>query len=160
MRLAFIVILIPAVLFASVAPTYAWSAPVAEETGSDLVKDVLGSSDPVVPPNSDGSKGDSSTDPQPPVGERPGERDEPTTAAPPPVGLTPRTDSFEVFERCLRASLGREAALVRFAFSDAWRTPVRQNPPRQELLTRHSRRVSGALRMVAPCVQSNAPPLA
>ncbi len=169
----FSVILIPALLFASVAPTYAWSAP-AEAAADVLATDELpfggppirtadelpGPSDPRLPADSDDPDGRL---PVPPVSKADDESDEggePSTTASPPVGLTPRVESLELLERCLRATTLSKTAPWPVPVGDSWRVHVHHKPARQDLLARRSHCFSGMLRTVAPCVQSNAPPQA
>jgi len=165
MRRALVVILIPALLFASTAPTYAWSAPAAPEPAPVVEKTTAekGTAEKVVVENVAVEKPgveESTRNPTEgtPANSEPGE-EAPTSVALPPVGLTPRVDSFEVVERCLRASLDRESASLRFAFCDVWRVPVHHHPARQDVLNLRSRRFPGAVRAVAPCIWSKAPPL-
>lgn len=167
MKRMFSVILIPALLFASVAPTYAWAAPGVSVTvdldsgGSPFraIDELPGPPDPRLPVDS-GSDGRFPNQPGPPSGEKPDEGGEPSTTASPPVGLAPRVDSLEVLEKCLRASTLGKTAPLPVAVHDSWRARAHHRPARQDLLARRAHFYSGRLRVVAPCVQSNAPPLA
>lgn len=157
MRLALSVILIPALLFASVAPTYAWSAPMKDHARAE---DPAGVPDPLVRTETENSEHPCPAERAPGGEDRDDDRDGPMSVSPPPVGLTTRVDSLEVFERCLRASVGRDASQPRFAVCDTWRLGADAGLIGRDLSDTRFPRVGPSLRTVAPCIRSNAPPLA
>ena len=143
-------ILILSVLVASMMPTYVHAEPVKTDAAPTPAHPGV----PVAPPtevpndNSGPNREDQSDDKQ-----------DSTTTAPPPVGLTPRTDSIEALARSLRTPSESKAS-VRLELSLSWRVRTHRKPARLDQLLSRARCVSTALRFVASCLRSHAPPVA
>lgn len=143
-------ILIPTVLVASVVSAYVRAEPVKADpaTPNSAPADV-----PTAPVSDDS---DASAAPR---GEEPSdERKESTTTAPPPIGLTPRTDSVEALERSLRAPAGSKVS-TRFEPVLSGRVRTHHKPPRLDQLISRTRCVATSLRFVASRLRSHAPPV-
>jgi len=135
-------ILIPAVLFASVVPASVYAVPLVDSTKRD--QSTLQARDkPGAPDAPDDDQSD-----QPDV---------PTTTAPPPICVTSRADSIEVLERSLRAA-GENKASTRLELSLVLRVRTHRKLARLEQLIGRARNKSTALRSLASRVRSHAPP--